>query len=53
MWVTPGMAGYFAPNLEVAARLEACSPVVALTHVTGIPVMPDFDPALGPQRAAA
>jgi processive 1,2-diacylglycerol beta-glucosyltransferase len=47
MWVTPGMAGYFAANAEVAARLTACAPVVTAAHVTGIPVMPDFDPARG------
>src|SRR4051794_38573615 len=53
MWVTPGMAGYFAANAEVAARLTACGPVVASARVTGIPVMPDFDPARGPSRDAA
>ncbi len=53
MWVTPGMAGYFAANEEVAARLTACGPVVAATWVTGIPVMPEFDPARGPSREAA
>ena len=44
MWVTPGMAGYFAANQEVAARLLACGPVVTAAQVTGIPVMPAFDP---------
>lgn len=53
MWVTPGMAGYFAANQEVATRLIACGPVVAAARVTGIPVMPDFDPARGPSREAA
>ncbi len=53
MWVSPGMAGYFAANAEVAARLTACGPVVTAARVTGIPVMPDFDPALGPSRDAA
>ena len=38
------MAGYYAANAEVAARLTACGPVVAAARVTGIPVMPDFDP---------
>ncbi len=53
MWVSPGMAGYFAANAEVAARLTACGPVVASALVTGIPVMPDFDPTRGPSREAA
>jgi processive 1,2-diacylglycerol beta-glucosyltransferase len=53
MWVTPGMAGYFAANAEVAARLAACGPVVTAARVTGIPVMPDFDPARGPSRDSA
>jgi processive 1,2-diacylglycerol beta-glucosyltransferase len=53
MWVTAGMAGYFAANAEVAARLTACGPVVAAARVTGIPVMPDFDPMRGPSREAA
>ena len=44
MWVVPGMAGYYAANAEVAARLTACGPVVTSARVTGIPVMPDFDP---------
>lgn len=53
MWITPGMAGYFAANAEVAARLTACGPVVAAARVTGIPVMPDFAPRRGPAREAA
>jgi processive 1,2-diacylglycerol beta-glucosyltransferase len=53
MWVTPGMAGYFAANGEVASRPTACGPVVAAARVTGIPVMPDFDPTRGPTREAA
>jgi processive 1,2-diacylglycerol beta-glucosyltransferase len=53
MWVTPGMAGYYAANEEVAARLTACGPVVATVRVTGIPVMPDFDPPRGMSRDAA
>jgi processive 1,2-diacylglycerol beta-glucosyltransferase len=53
MWVAPGMAGYFAANAEVASRLTACGPVVAAVSVTGIPVMPDFDPTRGPLRDAA
>ena len=53
MWVTPGMVGYYAANAEVAERLTACGPVVAAARVTGIPVMPDFDPTRGMSRDAA
>lgn len=53
MWVVPGMAGYYAANAEVAARLTACGPVVTSARVTGIPVMPDFDPTRGPSRDVA
>jgi len=53
MWVSSGMAGYFAANAEVAARLTECAPAVTAARVTGIPVMPDFDPLRGPSREAA
>jgi len=42
MWVQPGMRGYFAPNAEVARRMQARSLDAAAIHVTGIPVMPAF-----------
>ncbi len=53
MWVTPGMAGYFAANEEVAARLLACRPTVTAARVTGIPVMPAFDPRPAPDADPA
>jgi processive 1,2-diacylglycerol beta-glucosyltransferase len=42
MWVHPHIAGYFAPNEEVAFRLRAQGIAAGSVHVTGIPVMPAF-----------
>jgi processive 1,2-diacylglycerol beta-glucosyltransferase len=53
MWVVPGMAGYFAANQEIAARLLACGPTVTAARVTGIPVMPAFDPGSDPDSVPA
>ncbi len=53
MWVMPRMAGYFVANAEIAGRLGTFGPEIGPAHVTGIPVMPAFDPALGPTRAEA
>jgi processive 1,2-diacylglycerol beta-glucosyltransferase len=42
MWVHPHIAGYFAPNEEVAFRLRGHGIAGDTVHVTGIPVMPAF-----------
>lgn len=42
MWVHAHMAGYFAPNDEVAFRLRQRGIAEAAIHVTGIPIMPAF-----------
>jgi processive 1,2-diacylglycerol beta-glucosyltransferase len=42
MWVHPHIAGYFAPNEEVAFRLRGQGIAAETVHVTGIPVMPAF-----------
>ncbi|MES2756648.1 MAG: glycosyltransferase [Pseudomonadota bacterium] len=42
MWVHEHMAGYFAPNDEVAFRLRERGIAEAAIHVTGIPIMPAF-----------
>ena len=45
MWVHPHMAGYFAPNEEVAFRMRDNGIDTANIHVTGIPIMPVFSQA--------
>jgi len=42
MWVHPHMAGYFAPNQEVAFRMAGYGIAADAIHVTGIPIMPAF-----------
>ena len=42
MWIQPGVAGYFAPNEEIAFRLRMHGVPAQRIHVTGIPVMPGF-----------
>ncbi len=42
MWVHAHMAGYFAPNDEVAFRLRQRGIAAEAIHVTGIPIMPAF-----------
>lgn len=42
MWVHPHIAGYFAPNEEVAFRMARQGIAPASIHVTGIPTMPAF-----------
>lgn len=42
MWVHGRMAGYFAPNEEVAFRLRGQGIAAAAIQVTGIPIMPAF-----------
>lgn len=42
MWLHAHMAGYFAPNEEVAYRLRAHGIAPRAVHVTGIPIMPAF-----------
>ncbi len=42
MWVHEHMAGYFAPNDEVAFRMRERGISHAAIHVTGIPIMPAF-----------
>jgi len=42
MWVHAHMAGYFAPNDEVAYRMHAQGIAQEAIHVTGIPIMPAF-----------
>ncbi|MES2743277.1 MAG: glycosyltransferase [Pseudomonadota bacterium] len=51
MWVQDHMAGYFAANDEVAFRLAAAGVAPERIHVTGIPVMPGFQPASAHARA--
>ncbi len=42
MWVHEHMAGYFAPNEEVAFRMRARGIAANRIFVTGIPIMPAF-----------
>lgn len=42
MWVHKHMAGYFAPNQEVAFRMAGHGIAAEAIQVTGIPVMPAF-----------
>ena len=42
MWVHPHIAGYFAPNEEVAFRMAGQGISPDAIHVTGIPTMPAF-----------
>jgi len=42
MWVMPNMAGYFAGNPEIAARMRKVIAPPTQIHTTGIPVMPEF-----------
>ncbi|MES3025314.1 MAG: glycosyltransferase [Pseudomonadota bacterium] len=42
MWVHAHMAGYFAPNDEVAFRMRGYGIGADAVHVTGIPIMPAF-----------
>jgi processive 1,2-diacylglycerol beta-glucosyltransferase len=42
MWVHEHMAGYFAPNEEVAFRMLGQGIAADAIHVTGIPIMPAF-----------
>jgi processive 1,2-diacylglycerol beta-glucosyltransferase len=42
MWVHEGIVGYFAANDEVAYRMRAHHIPAERIHVTGIPVMQDF-----------
>ena len=42
MWIVPDMAGYFVASDEVAFRAHARGIAAAQTHVTGIPIMPNF-----------
>lgn len=53
MWVVPEMAGYFAATDEVAHRMRARGLAAGRIHVTGIPVMPAFQPAADPARERA
>jgi processive 1,2-diacylglycerol beta-glucosyltransferase len=46
MWVHQHMAGYFAPNDEVAFRLREHGIAPDRIHVTGIPIMPAFSDQL-------
>lgn len=43
MWVHVGVTGYFAGNEEVAYRLRDKGVPADAIHVTGIPIMPEFD----------
>jgi processive 1,2-diacylglycerol beta-glucosyltransferase len=52
MWVQPGIAGYFAASEEVAYRMRASRIPSERIHVTGIPVMQDFQRPLD-RRACA
>lgn len=46
MWVHERMAGYFAPNEEVAFQLIEQGIPASAIHVTGIPIMPVFSAPL-------
>lgn len=46
MWVHDHMAGYFAPNEEVACRMLGHGVAAQAIHVTGIPIMPAFSQQL-------
>jgi processive 1,2-diacylglycerol beta-glucosyltransferase len=46
MWVHEHMAGYFAPNEEVAFRMREHGIAIEAIHVTGIPTMPAFSQPL-------
>ena len=46
MWVHDGMAGYFAPNDEVALRMRHCGINAPAIHITGIPIMAAFSQRL-------
>lgn len=46
MWVHPHMAGYLAPNEEVAFRMRDRGIAADSIHVTGIPIMPAFSQPL-------
>jgi len=46
MWVHQGITGYFVANEELAYRLQAAGIPESRIVVTGIPVMPAFNPAL-------
>jgi len=49
MWIHPHLAGYLAPNDEVAFHLRRHGIAADTVHVTGIPIMPAF--ASRPDRA--
>ena len=46
MWVQDNMAGYFAPNEEVAFRMREQGICAERIFVTGIPVVPEFTASL-------
>ncbi len=46
MWVQQHMAGYFAPNEEVAFRMREQGIAAEAIHVTGIPIMAAFSAQL-------
>ncbi|MBC8008016.1 MAG: galactosyldiacylglycerol synthase [Prolixibacteraceae bacterium] len=46
MWVHEHMAGYFAPNEEVAFRMRGQGIAAKAIHVTGIPIMAAFSQQL-------
>lgn len=52
IWVHQHMAGYFAPNDEVAFRLRAHGIAAARIHMTGIPLMPAFSARADRQECA-
>jgi processive 1,2-diacylglycerol beta-glucosyltransferase len=53
MWVIPHMTGYFAPNGEIAFRMEANGIAAECIHATGIPIMPAFATPLQREACAA
>jgi len=52
-WVVPRMRGYFVATDEVAWRLSSKSKSPLSIHVTGIPIMPDFQRPPARAEAAA
>lgn len=52
-WIHPHMQGYFVANDEVAARVVDRGIARERTHVSGIPIMPQFTSALARDVCAA
>jgi len=53
LWIQSNAAGYFVGNNEVAWRLQKSGIPLNKIHITGIPVAPNFSPALSKTECAA